>query len=93
MNLLKTLDLALKDRAPKFREELRAAGQLTRYLQETADPILDEIGRSGTDKKTQALPYMEKVRAMNAAAAVAREIGLSEAIANLPDERSPQSQD
>lgn len=91
MALLKTLDMALQGRAPKFRAELRAKGELTPYLKDLVDGVRTAVASSGLDKKTQALPYLQKVQAMNAAAAAAREIALADAIANLPDETSPPS--
>lgn len=81
-----TLDLALQKRAPKFRAELEAKGQLMVYLGELADDIKTEVGRAGMNKKTQALPYLQKVQAMNTAAASAREIALADAIDGMPIE-------
>jgi hypothetical protein len=89
--LTKLLDRALMERAPKLREELQAKGELTPYLTGLANEVKDAMARSGTDKRTQALPYLEKVRAMNAAAAVAREIALAEAIDNLPFDKRPEA--
>ncbi|MFN7482954.1 MAG: hypothetical protein ACK5T3_10005 [Betaproteobacteria bacterium] len=80
-------DRALSDRAPKFRAELEASGELNWYLDDLARGVRDAISVSGLDKQTQALPYLEKVRAMNAAAASARETAIAEALQNLPDER------
>lgn len=91
--LMRTLDRALLDRAPKAHAELKAAGELNPYLQSLASGVREAVASSGLDKRTQALPYLRKVQAMNAAAAAAREIALADAIASLPDETSLPSPD
>jgi hypothetical protein len=93
MQTYNVIDQALKDRAPKFRAELQAQGELTAFVKELDLQVRTEIGRAGTDKATQALPYLQKVQRMNALQAAAREIAMSEALESLPDETSPPRAD
>lgn len=94
----RTVEAALKDRAPKLYADLKAEGKLTAFVREKAGEINSSVVqatmearmRGGWDK--QNLPLPEMVGRMNAARASATEIALDEALQFPPEGTSSPSQ-
>lgn len=91
-----TIELALKDRAPRLHAELKAAGKLTVHVAELEAQISDQVATAVMEqraaKKWDRLPPMELAAKMKAAAALARESALAETLQFPPDETSSPSQ-
>lgn len=91
--LNQTVLLAIKDQNPEMYRELKAAGQLTAFVNQTASDLTGEIhDRMMADyPKWTALPYMERVKRLTVARSRAQEIVLSEMLDFRPGETSPPS--
>ncbi|MEW6038542.1 MAG: hypothetical protein AB1648_09875 [Pseudomonadota bacterium] len=82
--------LALKDQRPKMWRELEEAGELDAYLTEFAEMMVaafnQSYGEASHAKKIQALPYMEKVGALNALERQIEEMLFAELLEFPPDD-------
>jgi hypothetical protein len=93
--LARTVEQALKDKAPKLHASLAASGELKRFAQDTADEIssatVDSVMEQRLREKWDDLGPMECAAKMRTAAALHREVALAEALEFPPDETSSPS--
>jgi hypothetical protein len=81
--------LALKDQRPKLWRELEDSGELDAYLTEFAEMMVaafcQSYGAASHTKEIQALPYMEKVGALNSLERRIEEVLFAELLEFPPD--------
>lgn len=90
----RTLDLALKDRAPKAYRQMKNRGQLATYLDSLSSEAMESVSVA-TSKAASELPGLPKssdpmrnVQVMNMARKTAEEVALAQALEAMPMEHS-----
>jgi hypothetical protein len=87
--LQRTIEAAMRDRAPKMHAELKAAGKLTAHVREIEEQVnsqvVSEVMEQRLANRWDRLPPMEMAAKMKAADALALETALAEALEFPPD--------
>ena len=91
--MVATLDLALKDRAPQAYREMQASGELEAFLKGRAETIMDAAGDAAMNTSIPPeVTGLEREQAATAHWNAAWRLALEEGIADLPsDEEEKES--
>jgi hypothetical protein len=93
--MMKVLDQALKDRAPKMYQELKSEGTLQEFLDGRVEVVRDEAAQASAESISRGLPEtgLERFQEAHMRSMQAHKIALEEGIAALPTEEQPEEEE
>jgi hypothetical protein len=93
--LQKTIEAAMRDKAPRMYADLKASGRLMSTIRDLESQINEQVTTAVMEQRLREgwdrLPLLENAARMKAAESLAREIALAEVLQFPPDETSNQS--